>query len=93
MRHIVFALALTMTLVSAAVAGPFEDGMAAQKRGDYATAVRLWRPLAEQGEAACAPSRFRSFVPSLRCPLYPQKRTFSKATSMSLKCQYQTHNL
>jgi TPR repeat protein len=50
MRHIVFALALTMTLMSAAVAGPFEDGFAASQRGDYATALRLWRPLAEQGE-------------------------------------------
>ena len=51
MRHMVFALALTMTLVSAAVAGPFEDGLAAHERGDYATALRLWRPLAEQGTA------------------------------------------
>ncbi len=51
MRHIVFALALTMTLLSAAVAGPFEDGVRAYKGGDYATALRLWRPLAEQGEA------------------------------------------
>jgi TPR repeat protein len=51
MRHIFFALALTMTLVSAAVAGPFEDGLAAHDRGDYATALRLWRPLAEQGTA------------------------------------------
>ena len=51
MRHIVFALALTMTLVSAAVAGPFEDGLATHERGDYATALRLWRPLAEQGTA------------------------------------------
>jgi TPR repeat protein len=51
MRHMVFALALTMTLVSAAVAGPFEDADAAYQRGDYATALRLWRPLAEQGSA------------------------------------------
>jgi TPR repeat protein len=34
-----------------AVAGPLEDGMAAYNRGDYATALRLWRPLAEQGDA------------------------------------------
>ena len=26
-----------------------EDGLAAYKRGDYATALRLFRPLAEQG--------------------------------------------
>jgi hypothetical protein len=93
MRRIFASLVLILMLTGGAAAGPLEDAMAAYERGDYATAVRLWRPLAEQGEAACAPSRFRSFVPSLRCPLYPQKRTFSKATSMSLKCQYQTHNL
>jgi uncharacterized protein len=32
-------------------AGSFEDGVAAYKRGDYATALRLWRPLADQGDA------------------------------------------
>jgi TPR repeat protein len=34
-----------------AVAGPFEDGAAAINRGDYATALRLLRPLADQGLA------------------------------------------
>ena len=32
-------------------AGPFEDGQAASRSGDYETALRLWRPLAEQGHA------------------------------------------
>jgi Sel1 repeat len=32
-------------------AGPFEDAVAAHGRGDYATALRLWRPLADQGNA------------------------------------------
>ena len=35
--------------VAAAVAGPWEDGMAAYNRGDYVPAIRLFRPLAEQG--------------------------------------------
>jgi TPR repeat protein len=35
----------------AAVAGPWEDGMAAYNRGDYVPALRLFRPLAEQGNA------------------------------------------
>jgi len=30
---------------------PYADGLAAAKRGDYSTAIRLWRPLAEQGHA------------------------------------------
>jgi TPR repeat protein len=34
-----------------AVAGPWEDGMAAYNRGDYMPAIRLFRPLAEQGNA------------------------------------------
>jgi hypothetical protein len=29
----------------------FEEGMAAYKRGDYATALKKWRPLAEAGDA------------------------------------------
>ncbi len=34
----------------ATVAGPLEDGVAAVKRGDHATALRLFRPLADQGD-------------------------------------------
>ena len=36
---------------AAAVSGPFEDGVEAYGSGDYATALRLWRPLVEQGHA------------------------------------------
>jgi TPR repeat protein len=36
---------------AAAMAGPWEDGMAAYNRGDYVPAFRLFRPLAEQGNA------------------------------------------
>jgi TPR repeat protein len=32
-----------------AAAGPLEDGTAAYRRGDYAAALQLWRPLAELG--------------------------------------------
>ena len=34
---------------SLAVAGPLEDGAEAAERGDYATALRLWRSVADQG--------------------------------------------
>ena len=34
---------------SGAQAGPWEDGMAAYNRGDYLPAIRLFRPLAENG--------------------------------------------
>jgi TPR repeat protein len=50
------ARALLLLLVlsaaaGAARAGASEDALAAYGRGDYATAVGLWRPLAEQGDA------------------------------------------
>ena len=35
-----------------ASAGPYEDGLAAYQRRDYVTALKLWRPLAEQRNAA-----------------------------------------
>ena len=35
----------------AVVAGPWEDGMAAYNRGDYVPAIRVFRTLAEQGNA------------------------------------------
>ena len=35
--------------IAGAVAGPWEDGMASYSRGDYVPAIRLFRPLAEQG--------------------------------------------
>jgi TPR repeat protein len=41
-----------MSLSATAVAGPFEDGVAAYLRGDYATALQILRPLADQGIAA-----------------------------------------
>ena len=37
-------------LASAAAAGPLDDGMAAAQKGDYAAALTLLRPIAEQGD-------------------------------------------
>jgi TPR repeat protein/S1-C subfamily serine protease len=55
MRHLLKAGLLTLVLclriATLAAAGPVEDGLAAYNRGDYATALRLWRPLADQGDA------------------------------------------
>jgi uncharacterized protein len=39
-----------MATFARVAAGPFEDGLSAAQSGDYATALRLWRPLAEQGD-------------------------------------------
>lgn len=52
LRRIFVGVVLTMLVAfSAARAGPFEDGLAAAGIKDYATALRLWQPLAAQGHA------------------------------------------
>ena len=39
-------------LTSTAWAGDVSDGVAAAQKGDFATALNLWQPLAERGDAA-----------------------------------------
>ena len=50
MRLLKLLLLLCVCAAGPAAAGPFEDAVAASQ-GDYATAMRLWRPLADQGDA------------------------------------------
>ena len=50
-KIIVAALALLVAVSAPVAAGPFEDGYAAHEKGDYATALRLLRPLAEGGNS------------------------------------------
>jgi uncharacterized protein len=49
---VLVALASALSMAGGAVAGPFEDAQAAHGRSDHATALRLWRPQADQGNAA-----------------------------------------
>jgi TPR repeat protein len=42
---------LALALFGAAMAGPLEDGQAAVRKGDYATAMQYFRVLADQGNA------------------------------------------
>jgi len=52
MRGGVLLLSVVLSAAAApALAGPFEDARAAYRNGDYATALQLWQPLAEQGDA------------------------------------------
>jgi TPR repeat protein len=44
-------LALMLTITHTASAGQLEDGNAAYTRGDYATALKMFQPLANQGYA------------------------------------------
>ena len=53
MRRLMAMLTLVLALgiFGPVAAGPFEDGLAAYDAGDYATMLRLFRPLADQGDA------------------------------------------
>ena len=51
MRTVLAALTALMLFAASVVAGDFEDGFAAHKGGSYQKAFRLWKPLAEQGDA------------------------------------------
>ena len=53
MRNLIktFILMLMLSFSHAAIAGDYEDGVVAYGKGDFATALRLWTPLAEQGDA------------------------------------------
>ena len=56
-------LFLSMLLLSApCLAGPFEDAAAAYKRGDYGNAMRLYRSLADQGDARAQNSLGRMYL-------------------------------
>lgn len=53
MRFLTLIVVLVMGGVTVpAGADPLEDAVTAAEKGDYATALRLWRPLAEQGSSA-----------------------------------------
>ncbi len=53
MRNVIKAtlFALVIALATPVAAPDFEAGDKAYNRGDYAAALREWRPLAEQGDA------------------------------------------
>ena len=50
MKRLVITFAILIGLAAPAWAG-FDEGLAAYHRGDYATALREMRPLANQGDA------------------------------------------
>ncbi len=50
-RQFFAVLVLVLGTTTQVDAGDYDDGLAAYNAGDYATALRLWRPFAEQGYA------------------------------------------
>ncbi len=51
LKRVLAGILLVLLLTSGTAAGPFDQGFAAYGRGDYATALQLWRPPAEKGHA------------------------------------------
>ena len=53
MKKLAAAIAVIVALLFGAGSAwaDWDDGVAAYERGDYATALEEWRPLAEQGDA------------------------------------------
>ena len=52
LRPVIAACGLVLALwTQPACASPFQDGLKAYNQSDYATALRIWLPLAEQGNA------------------------------------------
>ena len=51
-KAILVSAVLALSFSAPVVAGPFEDGITAYDRNDYSTAMRHWRPLADQGNPA-----------------------------------------
>ena len=52
LKHAIATIILALSVSAPVTAGPLEDADAAIKRRDYTTALRLIRPLAEQGDAS-----------------------------------------
>jgi uncharacterized protein len=55
LKHAIAAILLTLSIAAPVAAGALEDtdaADAAYAKGDYATALRLLRPLADQGNAS-----------------------------------------
>ena len=50
LRVALVAVLLWLSLAAPVTAGQIEDGWIAYQRGDYATALGLWRPLAGRGD-------------------------------------------
>lgn len=51
MKKLLLILVLAVMCSSVARADDFDDGAKAYQKEDYATALKLWRPLATQGSA------------------------------------------
>ena len=52
LRPLLLAAAIGATLIPFGVTAGFNEGLVAAQKGDFATALKEWKPLAAQGDAA-----------------------------------------
>ena len=52
MRSLLWFLTLSLVTISISSAADFATGLKAYQKGDYVTAAKEWRPLADQGDPA-----------------------------------------
>jgi len=52
MRSLLWFLTLSLVTISVSSAADFATGLKAYQKGDYVTAAKEWRPLADQGDPA-----------------------------------------
>ncbi len=91
-RLIAFTLAIFLS-TEVVTAGPFEDGYTAYyEHDDFATAVRLWTPLAEQGDgrAAIMLDRVANRVDWLKQLTATTKRLYDEGHSAYRRGDYTT---
>ena len=86
LRTALLALTLVVAPVVPSFAGPYEDGLAAYEHGDYATALKLWRPLAEQGDANAQANLGELFANGLGVP-----QNYAEAVNWWRKAAEQGH--
>jgi hypothetical protein len=80
------------------LAGSLEDGQAAYDAGDYETAIRLWRPLAKQGDALAQHALGLVYItghasPNVAAGLREAREWFRKAADQGFVPAYATLGL
>jgi TPR repeat protein len=88
MKRAILLAVLLCSLSLTAGAQDFKKGADAYKRGDYATALREWRPLAEQGDADAQARLGFLYYQRLGVPqdVAEAAKWFRKAAEQGLAC-------
>tara|TARA_R110002153_G_scaffold165923_1_gene318447 strand:+ start:1015 stop:1275 length:261 start_codon:yes stop_codon:yes gene_type:complete len=81
MKNLTIALAFLMTFSLPVSAQDFQKGLAAEQAGDYATAIKEWKPLAEDGGSIKDVAGIKEAHAELQRPKIGRKDRLSGASS------------